>query len=210
MTASRKPAAAYRAPAAVASAEIVVLRSRFIAIASRADSVAEARQQIEQARAQWPAASHHVYAFRIGHGASVTEGKSDDGEPRGTAGAPILAILRGSGLGDILLVVTRYFGGRKLGTGGLVRAYGDAARAALAKLPLEERVERSQLLLKVPYPFLAAARRQISAFNAQETDCRYGEQAELRALVAVSRRAAFCDAIAEISGGGVVIQINGE
>jgi putative IMPACT (imprinted ancient) family translation regulator len=78
-----------------------------------------------------PNASHHVYAFRVGHGNSIIEGMSDDGEPTGTAGPPVLAVLRGTQIGDIIVIVTRYFGGTKLGTGGLVRAYPEAAQIAL-------------------------------------------------------------------------------
>ena len=84
---------------------------------------------------------------------------SDDGEPPGTAGRPALAVLRGSGLGDIALVVTRYFGGTLLGTGGLVRAYGDAAKAVLAIAAREEKIERRALRVLLPYSAYEQARR---------------------------------------------------
>src|ERR671921_1142335 len=93
-------------------------------------------------RAEMPDAAHHVYAYIVGHGATTTLGMSDDGEPSGTAGRPVMAVLKGSGLGDVALVITRYFGGTLLGTGGLVRAYGDAAKAVLAILPRTEKIER--------------------------------------------------------------------
>src|SRR6186997_3012409 len=111
-------------PAGPAGAEIRAGNSRFIATAGLAASVAAARASIAAARAEMPDASHHVYAYVIGHGATTTLGMSDDGEPSGTAGRPALAVLRGSGLGDVVLVITRYFGGTLLGTGGLVHAYG--------------------------------------------------------------------------------------
>ena len=194
---------AYRVPARALRVEIVVLRSRFIASVMRADSVAAARSQLSEIRNEMADASHHAYAFRIGHGASITEGKSDDGEPRGTAGAPILAILRGSDLGDILIVVTRYFGGRKLGTGGLVRAYGDAARAALAEIQVEERVERLTLSLEVPYPFLEQLRRQMANFGAEEIACEYGATVLVRVLLAKSAAPAFHDVAMELSAGHI-------
>src|SRR5262249_27232794 len=95
-------------PAERARAEIRVVNSRFIASAAPTASVEAARAFIAEQRAAMPDASHHVYAYVIGHGATTTLGMSDDGEPSGTAGRPALAVLRGSGLGDVTLVVTRY------------------------------------------------------------------------------------------------------
>src|SRR3954469_1102863 len=116
----------YRIPAATTRIENEVSRSRFIATLANAPSFQEARDFIASIRAEMPDANHHVYAFKVGYGSSVIEGMSDDGEPSGTAGPPVLAVLRGADIGDAVLVVTRYFGGTKLGTGGLVHAYGDA------------------------------------------------------------------------------------
>src|SRR4051812_28537673 len=98
-------------PAGRASVEIRVSNSRFVAQAAPTATVAEARAFIAEVRAAMPDATHHVYAYRIGHGATTTEGQSDAGEPPGTAGRPVLAVLRGSELGDVSVVVTRYFGG---------------------------------------------------------------------------------------------------
>lgn len=169
----------------------------------RVDSVASARCQLSKIRKEMSDASHHAYAFRVGYGASVTEGKSDDGEPKGTAGAPILAVLRGSDIGDILVVVTRYFGGRKLGTGGLVRAYGDAAREAIAKLSFVERIEKTQFILKVPYPFLDRIRRLMVDFGVEEVDCDYSTVAFVEVSLASSDLAKFQDAVQEMSAARV-------
>ncbi len=100
--------AGYRIPANTAETEIVRLNSRFIAVAGYVGTVAEAREFIHERRKLHPDASHHVYAFRVGYGNSVQEGVSDDGEPSGTSGPPIMAVLRGSDLGDTVVVVTRY------------------------------------------------------------------------------------------------------
>src|SRR5512142_772503 len=124
----------YFVPASTVRAEHEVSRSRFIATLSNTATVQEARAFIAAVRAEMPDATHHVYAFKVGYGASVTEGLSDDGEPTGTSGPPVLAVLRGAEVGDVAIVITRYFGGTKLGTGGLVRAYSDAARAAVAAM----------------------------------------------------------------------------
>src|SRR5215212_5064220 len=138
-------------PAGLAQAEIRAANSRFIASVAPSATVEAARAVIAGIRAEMPDANHHVYAYIIGHGATTTLGMSDDGEPAGTAGRPALAVLRGSRLGDITLVITRYFGGTLLGTGGLVRAYGDAAKAVLAVVPREEKIERRVLELTLPY-----------------------------------------------------------
>ena len=105
-------------------------------------------------KTEYSNATHNVPAFVVGHGASVTTHSSDDGEPSGTAGRPALTVLQGSGLGDAAVVVTRYFGGTKLGTGGLVRAYGDAVRAVLAAVPKAEKIATNTAEFTVSYSLL--------------------------------------------------------
>ncbi|UCC52815.1 MAG: YigZ family protein, partial [Anaerolineaceae bacterium] len=121
----------YPIPAAERRTEIRVSNSRFIVTAAPAFTVEEAKAFIKRIKAEFKDASVNVPAYVIGYGPSVTAHCNDDGEPSGTAGRPMLAVLQGSGLGDIVAVVTRYFGGTKLGTGGLVRAYGDAVKEVL-------------------------------------------------------------------------------
>lgn len=117
-------------------AEIDVNRSRFIATLGRADSQDEARSIIADVRHAYPDARHHCSAFIVDQvDALAVERSNDDGEPSGTAGTPMLEALRGSGLTNVVCVVTRYFGGVLLGTGGLARAYGDAVHAALDGAP---------------------------------------------------------------------------
>ena len=115
-----------------------------------------------------------------GHGATTTLGMSDDGEPSGTAGRPALAVLRGSGLGDAVLVITRYFGGTLLGTGGLVHAYGDAAKAVLAALPRAEKIEHRELMVTLPYAAYVPA-AQAEAFAAALAEVTAG-QAQINML----------------------------
>src|SRR6478672_1372878 len=158
-----EPAAPRLVPAAPANAEIRVSNSRFIAHAAPAATVEEARAFLAAIRGALPDATHHVYAYRIGHGATTTEGQSDAGEPSGTAGRPVLAVLRGSGLGDVTVVVSRYFGGTLLGTGGLVRAYGEAAKAVLAIVQHAEKIDRRELSITLPYAAYEPARRLIAA-----------------------------------------------
>ncbi|MBT7818395.1 MAG: YigZ family protein, partial [Chloroflexi bacterium] len=127
-------------PAKQVETEIRVSNSRFISNAAPVFSVEEAKQFIAQIKEKYGDANHNVPVFIIGHGASITAHSSDDGEPSGTAGRPALSVLQGSGFGDIVVVITRYFGGTKLGTGGLVRAYSDSMRAVLEKMPKAEKV----------------------------------------------------------------------
>ena len=129
----------------------MIKNSRFIADAGPAFSVDEAKAFILAIRNKYADASHHVPAYLVGHGNSVIAHCSDAGEPSGTAGRPILSVLQGSGLGDVVLVVTRYFGGTKLGTGGLVRAYSEAAHAVLDALPRAVKMPTITVKVKIPY-----------------------------------------------------------
>jgi uncharacterized YigZ family protein len=141
----------YLVPAAERQIENSILNSRFISAVAPAFSVEEARDFITCRKSKYPDATHHVPAYIIGFGSSVISHCSDDGESSGTAGRPALAVLSGSGLGDIAVVVTRYFGGTKLGTGGLVRAYSDAVRQVLVDLPRAEKIPTYTILVAAPY-----------------------------------------------------------
>jgi uncharacterized YigZ family protein len=154
---------AYRIPSGVTRVETRAGNSRFIATLTAADTPAAAHEFLRAIRAEFPDATHHVYAFRAGFGASVQEGMSDDGEPSGTSGPPALAVLRGCGLGDVAVVITRYFGGTKLGTGGLVAAYTAAVQAVLAAAPTELKVNWRPATLSAPYKLLEPLRRAITA-----------------------------------------------
>ena len=194
-------------PAGPARAEIRASNSRFIATAGLADSVAAARARIAEVRAEMPDASHHVYAYVIGHGATTTLGMSDDGEPSGTAGRPALAVLRGSGLGDVVLVITRYFGGTLLGTGGLVHAYGDAAKAVLAMLPRAEKIERRELLVALPYAAYESARRLVAAHEGSIVDEEFAADVTLQVLLPAAQAGAFAAALGEATAGQAQIVV---
>lgn len=188
-------------PADRARTEIVESRSRFIATAGPAASVEEARAFIAGIRAEMPDATHHVYAYAIGHGATTTLGQSDDGEPSGTSGRPTLAVLRGSGLGDAVVVITRYYGGTKLGTGGLVKAYGDAAKAVLALVPRTEKVARQELTLTLPYTSYEPIRRLLAAHAGTILEEAFAEGIMLRLLLPVAQVEAFTRAVVDASAG---------
>lgn len=179
----------YPVPAEPIQTEIVINKSRFLSTVELATSVGGARERLAALRSEMASANHHVYAFRVGFGNTITEGMSDDGEPTGTAGPPTLAVLRGAGIGDILLVTARYFGGVKLGTGGLARAYTASAQEALRALKIELKVQRLTVGLEMPYTYYNLAKRLIAERNGTIKDEVFDEQV----LVIVSFIAADLD-----------------
>lgn len=144
----------YLMPSGSAEAEQLISKSRFIALVSHAASKDSAMSIIKEAAAAHAGAHHNAYAYIIGDpGGSAETGYSDDGEVSGTAGKPILSILQHKGIGDIAAVVTRYYGGTKLGTGGLVRAYSGTLTMALENLTLIERVAMVTVSIEIAYQF---------------------------------------------------------
>ena len=197
----------YPIPAAEAQAEIEVKRSRFIATAVPAFTIEEARDFIARIKSEFSDASHNVPAFLVGFGNSVTAHANDDGEPSGTAGRPILAVLQGSGLGDIAVVVTRYFGGTKLGTGGLVRAYGDVTKAVLDILPRAEKVPTHTTLLALPYNLLEQVRLLVEAWNGRVLDEQFAADVTMTMQFTVAKFPGFQDALRELSHGSLAAEI---
>jgi len=190
-------------PAKKTRMEIQVSNSRFIATLAPAFSVDQARRFIAQVEAAFADATHNVPAFVIGHGASVTAHSSDDGEPSGTAGRPALAVLQGSGLGEVAVVVTRYFGGTKLGTGGLVRAYGDAVRAVLEITPRAEKVAVHTAMMAMPYPLFEQVRRLVKAFNGIIEEETFTTEVTITGRFAVGDFPDFQAALQELSHGSL-------
>ena len=148
----------YSVPLSELRLEHVVLNSRFIATLAPAFSIDEARAFMSRIRHEFADASHNVPVYIIGGGNTVTEYFSDDGEPSGTSGKPALAVLRGSGLGDAALVVTRYFGGTLLGTGGLVKAYTESAQLVVNAVGRGQRISVHVVMLAIPYNLLERVR----------------------------------------------------
>jgi uncharacterized YigZ family protein len=197
------PSSHYRIPAGEHRIETTVSNSRFITTISRIESVDEARAVLARVRREMPDATHHVYAFRLGHNNSVVEGMSDDGEPSGTAGAPVLAVLRGTGIGDAIIVVTRYFGGTKLGTGGLVRAYTDAARTGLSTLATIDKVARQTLGIQFPYSLYELVKRSVQRHNGDIEDEDFSDDVTIIAAFPVDSVPAFSHDVSELSAGKV-------
>lgn len=147
--------------------EMIVVNSRFIVTLAPAISLEQAKAFIARIRDEFSDASHNVPAYLVGGGDSLIEHCSDDGEPSGTAGRPALAVLKGSGLGDVAVVVTRYFGGTKLGTGGLVRAYSEAVRLVVQATPRALRTPTITVLVELPYRWVERLRRLAAAHGGR-------------------------------------------
>ena len=197
----------YPIPAEETRIEIEVLKSRFIATLAPVFSVDEAKAFVLRVKQEFSDASHNVPAFNVGYGPSVTAHSSDDGEPSGTAGRPMLAVLQGSGLGDVAVVVTRYFGGTKLGTGGLVRAYSDAVREVLAATPRAEKVPTHTVMLAFPYSHLERVRLLAAQFNGQILDEEFGVDITMTAQFEVELFDDFQVALSEMSHGSLSAEI---
>jgi len=193
----------YRIPKGRTRVETRAGNSRFISTIAPAATMQQAQELLADVRAEMPDATHHVYAFRIGYGNSVSERMSDDGEPSGTAGPPALAVLRGADIGDVALVITRYFGGTKLGTGGLVAAYSAAAKAAIAAVETVEKVLRLPLEMELPYALLEPARRLIQATDGLIEREDFTDAVRLRVLIPAQRADEFAQRLANLSGGQV-------
>lgn len=193
----------YLIPVSTQRTETTVARSRFIASVAPAATVEEAKAFLAEIRQEMPDASHHVYAFRVGYGNSVTEGMSDDGEPSGTAGPPTLSVLRGTDIGDVIIVITRYFGGTKLGTGGLVRAYSEAAHIAFNKLKTEEKIEKTLLGIETPYSFYEQIKRLVNEHNGEVEDETFAVEVTMLAEFPTVDTEAFSAAVIDLTAGSV-------
>ena len=195
----------YHIPKTQVRTEIRVSNSRFLTTIASAFEVKEAQAFLRRIRDEMPDASHHVYAFKIGYGSSVSEGMSDDGEPSGTAGPPTLAVLRGADIGDVVLVTTRYFGGTKLGTGGLVAAYSESAKVALAALETEEKVNRLGYEMTIPYSQHGAVRRALDDHQAIIDEESFQADVSIRFQIAEEQVVGLVQALDDLSAGKIVL-----
>ena len=194
----------YRIPAREATAELREKGSRFIAEVFVVDTADDAEQRIEAVRRREYAATHHCTAYRLGpDGADFRY--NDDGEPSGTAGLPILRQIDGRGLTNALIVVTRYFGGTKLGTGGLARAYGAAAAEVLDLAGAKERVIRSTLRVTFAYEDTSPVMHMINQFEGRIEESTYAERTTLDVSVRRSLTEKFEAALIDAVGGRVVV-----
>ncbi len=196
----------YLVPAKECRDEQIIRRSRFATTIARADSIEAARAVIDKLHEEHRAATHNCWAYVIGPpGSMAHNGMSDDGEVRGTAGRPMLEILLHSGVGDVVAVVSRTYGGTKLGTGGLVRAYSGGVKGALARLERTEKVTLTTLRLRLDYPMMSHFEHLAEQWGVTATHIDWREDITITAEVAEDRREAFLAELLEVCGGAVAV-----
>ena len=190
----------YKTAHTEAKTERIINRSRFISQCFPVRSEDEALSRLNEVRKQYPDATHVCYAYRIGE-LSETTRFSDAGEPSGTAGMPILEVLKANELTYVLCTVTRYFGGILLGAGGLTRAYAKAAKDALDAAGKARMQPFSVLLLECPYPMFERVKLLIEDHEGRIESSDYGAAVTLSFLLPVGKTEAFSAALTELSGG---------
>ncbi len=192
----------YPVPARIHRVEEEIRHSRFITTIGPATSPEEAAELVRRVSAECADATHNCWAFVAGPPGSTDRiGMSDAGEPHGTAGRPMLNALQHSGVGDVAVVVTRYFGGTKLGTGGLVRAYTGCVQHALATLPLAERVDLVTLGVTIEYPRVAAVRQLFQAFEVQVVSQSFDADARFELRLPNANLEPFRNAVLDATRG---------
>lgn len=187
--------------------EIIEKKSKFIANVFPVENEEEALKRLEEVRKLHRDARHNVFVYRIANG---NERASDDGEPSGTAGVPILDILRGMKLQNILVVVTRYFGGILLGTGGLVRAYSDSTKEALQKAKVKEKILKTEYKIEIPYSYYDKILHFCRVNNYQVVDSNYSDTVSIFVIVEKDRITNFEKDITETSDRNAVINVEKE
>ena len=187
------------------SGEIVEKKSRFIANIKSVETVEEAQVYIEEMKKKYRDARHNCSAFSVGT-EQVTTRCSDDGEPSGTAGKPILEVISGSGIHNIVVVVTRYFGGTLLGTGGLVRAYTDATRAGIENSDIVEKIPGRRVDIAMDYTDLGKLQYLLAQNEVLTEDTEYTDKVIIHALFPESDKEMLKKKITEATSGRVMTQ----
>ena len=199
----------YKVPSGPVQAEIEVMRSRFRATLTHAASKEDAQELIRSLREAHPEASHHCFAFSVGPpGSGRCVGCSDDGEPHNSAGRPILDVLSHADLGDIVCVVTRWFGGTKLGRGRLARAYGDAVQAALLLVEPIEKMDWVSASVELSYGQLEVFNREISDLRVEVAAEHYGANVHLELRLDREVVRLVSERLHELTRGSTSLQID--
>jgi uncharacterized YigZ family protein len=190
-------------PAQEVRIELKVSNSRFLATLAHTPTIDEAKGFVNRIREEFSDATHNVSAYIVGHPPTVIAHCHDDGEPSGTAGRPALAVLQGSAYGDVAVVVTRYFGGTKLGTGGLVRAYGDAVRQVLTVTRPAVKVSTRTAAVTLPYNLYDVAHRLLLQHNVEILNEDFGVQVCITGRMLESQLDLVQTSLREISSGTI-------
>lgn len=198
----------YLVPTGYGTGEYDEKRSRFIGQLWPVESEEDALAKIAAVKKTHHDARHNCFAYIIRNGGITRYG--DDGEPQGTAGQPILSVLSGAGLENVCCTVTRYFGGVLLGTGGLVRAYTAAAKAALEAAGISQMAEWTSVRIRCPYNAFERIKRLLDEQSAVIENTDYAVDVVISALVREDRSETFSAALQELSAGSVTAEITGE
>ena len=190
-------------------AEYEEKRSRFIGTASPAASESEVMEFMASVRQRYKDVSHHVYAYLCGEGGLIKR-CSDAGEPQGTGGVPVLEVIEKSGLTDVAIVVTRYYGGIKLGAAGLIRSYGKTASLAVSAAGIVIKSLAREVIFLVGYPLFNIVRNMLEKGGYTISNITYGVDIELSVIVPFAEVDGLCGCIAEITAGAVVIEQAGD
>jgi len=185
--------------------EIIIQKSRFLTYVNRAETEQQAQAFIEEIKLKHRSANHNCSAYLIGEHDSIQKA-NDDGEPSGTAGFPMLEVLKKQGLKDTVVVVTRYFGGIKLGGGGLIRAYGKATTEGLKSAQIVERRLHFLMKVSVDYTWLGKVENEIRSSNYPLERIDYADSVELFLYVPVLKEATFVEWITELTNGQAKIE----
>ena len=197
----------YAVPSRIYRVEELIQRSRFITTAAHAPDANAANAFVDSVRELFPDATHHCWAFVAGPpGSTAHIGMSDDGEPHGTAGRPMLTILLHSGVGEIVTVCTRYFGGVKLGTGGLSRAYAGGVKLLLQTLPTELKIKRVHVSVRVAYPHVESLQRLLDDLEVIVEHEDYGEEVRYQIAVPSMTLETLREQLAQLTSGEGVLE----
>ncbi len=191
----------YRVPTRDAESEFIEKKSRFIGRIWVVETEEEALERIKAMRSKHWDATHNVYAYIVHDGPTRY---TDDGEPQGTAGMPVLEVLRGAGVENVCCVVTRYFGGTLLGTGGLVRAYGRAAKDALGKAGISLKRIWKKVDLLLPYSYFEPLRQECERFGGLISEVEYAADVCMHLMLPADRTEAFLARVTDLTRGTVV------
>ncbi len=195
-----------KVPTGSCSGAFEVKKSKFLYHALFLSDQEEVKKHIAAARAAHPQADHVVHAYILGKQGDIF-GMSDDHEPKHTAGRPVLEVLKGSGITNVLVLIIRYFGGTKLGTGGLVKAYGEAAKQAAAGLSTEPLTEKHRFLLQIPYPLYEQVKLLLAEFHAEVSDERFETEITLEGQIPDDHAELLQHQLQELSAGTVSMEL---
>lgn len=184
----------YPVPSDQACSEVEIKKSRFIAYAQGIENRAAGMAWLAEIKAQYPDARHHCWAYLLGNPTCATNaGMGDDGEPSGTAGKPILNVLNHKGVGDVMIIVVRYFGGIKLGAGGLTRAYGQAAQAAMEVLAVIEQVDMAELDVECDFALEQLLRHWLIKLEGEIVDIHYQQNVQVKLRLPLANQQQLID-----------------